>query len=328
MLRKASGVPHGKVLGEDIPAGLANPTGHQESAALMQVNDALLALAAASWERPFLMRPNWEEAATLERLQGFRAQLQGHLQSRRWIDKDPRLCLTRDALGHILLVDLPAIAVLRHPFAVCQSLFLRDGLPTHHSLALWLVYHHHLYNSTSRLPDISLLLDDLLDPCPSPQVDVANRLNSFLETALDGKPTAAEITSQWMQEFVDPSLLRSKPSSLCFKNSDLASSILQLWQQVVSDIRTHAGTNLPFLFRSALIDLMPQLSMPGFWPPPPGVMIDEVQAEMDTVRSELKAMRAEADTRMIELEALRRSTSWRLTAPLRWSMDRLRRRGG
>ncbi len=164
-------------------ADLDNPTGFHESASLVEVNERLLSWAGCSWDRPFIARPAWEDPRSLRLIASLRSSLSSHTTNVGWIDKDPRLCLTRDAFRHLLLRDPAAIAVMRHPLAVAMSLHRRDGFSLRKGAAIWLLYNLHLFNSHSPPPDTVVLFDDLISADEQVRLRVARELAAFSAAA-------------------------------------------------------------------------------------------------------------------------------------------------
>lgn len=183
ILRNLSHADHEQPLGPDLGANPANPAGHHESASLMEVNERLLGWAGCTWDRPFVARPAWEDPKSLEMIARLHSSLARHTTNVGWIDKDPRLCLTRDAFSHLLLRDPAAIAVMRHPLAVATSLHRRNGFSLRKGAAIWLLYNLHLFNSSCRPPEIVIPFDDLVSSDDQVQLRVARDLAAFSLTA-------------------------------------------------------------------------------------------------------------------------------------------------
>ena len=248
-------------LGGDIPINSANPYGHHESAALVAANEQLLAWAASQWDRPFLLRPNWEAPESLALLETLKPQLQCHTQQALWIDKDPRLCLTRDALSHVLLRDLPAIAVMRHPLAVAQSLHQRDGFSLKRAAAIWILYNLHLFNCHSQPPQQLLLFEQLTSKDPSVLKVVAERVARFVDH-LNQSPAGEQLVAKLATELLtrrQPSLLRS--TELWHRESDrpLAEQLQAIWQQLLPALKANRTDLLATGLRHAWADLAPML---------------------------------------------------------------------
>jgi hypothetical protein len=123
-----------------LPATFENSKGYFESRSLLQANDRILSFFECSWDFPWLGQPDFATAQSRAFLAGLRADLPIHTRDHFWIDKDPRLCLTSEAYRHVLLRQIPLIAIVRHPIEVAASLQARDGIPPDRGLALWAAY--------------------------------------------------------------------------------------------------------------------------------------------------------------------------------------------
>lgn len=139
-----------------IESNIDNPEGHHESITIVDLNERLLKITNASWNHPFLLTPDWSDLENYIILNETRKSLKPWALRKNWIDKDPRLCLTREAYYHLLLKEVPSIAIIRHPYEVANSLLARDGIHSDRSLALWMVYNYHLFNSCRSLPNDAL----------------------------------------------------------------------------------------------------------------------------------------------------------------------------
>ena len=139
-----------------IESNIDNPEGHHESLAIVELNERLLRITNASWNHPFLLSPDWTDLESYLSLNDTRQTLKPWALKSNWIDKDPRLCLTREAYFHLLLKEVPSIAIIRHPYEVANSLLARDGMHSDRALALWMCYNHHLFNSCRSQPNAVL----------------------------------------------------------------------------------------------------------------------------------------------------------------------------
>lgn len=247
LLRSATGLSHRDLLGGDIPDSVANPVGHHESAALLQVNERLLQACGSSWDHPFAEQPNWRQPDLCSLFEQCRPTLRRHRQHQLWIDKDPRLCLTRPAVEAILERRLPAIAILRHPLAVARSLQQRDGFSLEQSARIWLLYNHHLFNSPCQAPSAVLLFDQLLEG----GVQMLETLQHFLQEVHQegGNPSPLAWPEDPQQLWAGkrkPELVRSPASWTANSRQEgrLVRRLNRLWDQVEHHAQSN---NLPAL---------------------------------------------------------------------------------
>lgn len=149
---------------ELVGSNAENPSGFFESQLLVQTNEHLLGLVNASWDRPFLAVPAWQNPQLFEKLVALRERFSAYWQEP-WIDKDPRMCLLWGVYRHILLRDPVGVAVVRNPLSVAASLELRNNFTQTKSAIIWWLYYYHLLKASdsSRLLticDATLLLAD------------------------------------------------------------------------------------------------------------------------------------------------------------------------
>ena len=253
-----------QLLGSDMPPHLSNPVGHHESTALVTANNRLLAWAGASWDRPFVARPAWEDPNSIAMIGQLRKLVGAH-QSVGWIDKDPRLCLTRDAFAHLLLRDLPAVAVVRNPLAVATSLNRRDGFSLRKGAAIWLLYNMHLFNSHSRPPESIIFFDELVSEDEETQLKVARLLAEFLHVACPefcaGNGTGAierEVKSR-LAEMSRADLIRSENRWRADHDSALVEMLDDIWSGCQAIIRDGANGRIDAFFRNAWATVSPIL---------------------------------------------------------------------
>jgi hypothetical protein len=120
MLVAAGGVLHG-----DSLRNWDNPGGHFEAAALVRLNEDVLAASGGHWLRP-PPKVAWSaaQAAERDRLLGVRGAV--------W--KDPRALLVWPFWAG---ADARFVGVVRHPLAVARSLWAWRGTPIDDGLRLW-----------------------------------------------------------------------------------------------------------------------------------------------------------------------------------------------
>ena len=166
-----------KQVGDELPPALDNPLGFQESKQLNQLNNQLLKLAGCRWDYPPILMPDWSSEPFFSVLFKERERFSALSLEHRWIEKNPRFCLTAPAMDHLLLKRLPCAATLRSPKVVATSLFRRNGLSPQQGLLIWFFYNHHLARSLQS-QDLLILYDVLVGPDPAACLD---RCFAFLE---------------------------------------------------------------------------------------------------------------------------------------------------
>ncbi|MBE9172779.1 hypothetical protein IQ216_06695 [Cyanobium sp. LEGE 06143] len=284
-----------------LPATFENSKGYFESRSLLQANDRILSFFECSWDFPWLGQPDFAAAQSRAFLAGLRADLPIHTRDDFWIDKDPRLCLTSEAYRHVLLRQIPLIAIVRHPIEVAASLQARDGIPPDRGLALWAAYNLALLGQESGAPRLCLSFESFASPATWPLQRLSSALSAlwdeWLEPAQLARLSPALVEQvigrsyadgQVRQRAVLQTRLTLPPGVL------LAETAVEAWQGLQT--RLLAGDLTPGVAQALLGPLVARvLACPGAIP------------GWRSGTDQLRALRAESRQRELELEASRSS---------------------
>ncbi len=283
-----------------LPATFENSKGYFESRSLMKVNERILAFFECSWDSPWLGQPDFAVAESRAFLAGLRTDLPVHTGDHFWIDKDPRLCLTSEAYRHILLRQVPLIAIVRHPIEVAASLQARDGIPPDRGLAIWAAYNLALLGRESGSPQLCLLFESFASADTWP----LQRLSSALAGLWEGwlQPAQLErlspaLVGQVISQSYAAGEVRqraARQTQLTLPPGALAEAAVETWQGLQSQMLADDLT--PGAAQALLGPLVARvLACPGAIP------------GWRSGTDQLRALRADCRQRELELEASRSS---------------------
>jgi hypothetical protein len=223
---------------EPMPSNL---TGHWEARDVVAINDQILAHSGGSWDKvPDQLTWNTECDQQIKRtLAQFATRaIYG------W--KDPRTTITFPAWKQ----HLPAytlLATIRHPFAVAQSLAVRDGLDIAAGLRLWSVYNRHLLEHISLEREVFwfpydepalVLTAHLRRLCAHLQLpfgdDAMDAVNPYLRHSREGDDPAAGEALALYEELLGRS--RASLNTAAASNADAACNALPSEVDASSDL--------------------------------------------------------------------------------------------
>ena len=299
-----------------------NPLGFFESQQLVSLNDCLLAEIGCNWNRPPLLMPRWGRAPHLETLIKARSSLRRYAMTSKWIDKDPRLCLTLPAYVHILLKRVPVVAVLRNPFAVATSLYWRDGIPIDAGLAFWFLHNHHLA-AALEAEDLIVTYDALTCMSKSDtRASLPEQLSLFL--ADRGLEVAGpHVIEAALQQRLNAGLNRAG-TALRPRMGSASSHVelLTLCQRAYCSVVEHVDAKV--MRFCEVFDALPRavlntLQLFDMLPTPQVINSPDPadQARLRELAHQLACSAHSLQASEKELSDLRASISWRLTSPLR-----------
>ena len=158
----------------------SNPNGHFESKRLKQANNTFLNLIGFSWDYPPLYKPKWDSILESFSLEELRKDFITWIENKSWVDKDPRLAITREIYLHIFLREVMSIFIVRHPFQVINSLYNRDGISSDKGICIWLIYNYHILNSKCSEPTLTVNFNNIEDFKEFYSNSLSKNINSYL----------------------------------------------------------------------------------------------------------------------------------------------------
>jgi len=318
----------------------SNPE-HWESLSLGVHNEDLLGAMGGSWDGPPDLPPHWaHSAAVLAGGQGRRLLQEAYPNSGPSVWKDPRLCILLPYWRTILDAPIAAVLVWRHPLAVAHSLQRRDGLPLPLGIALWERYNR---SAVDVLSGVDTYVVDYDDVTADPRAFIADcggwigSLEQFAETSPEwdlGRATGSVVSE-----------LRHEPSRF----SDRAMSLVPAEAAALaSALAGMAGGHRPFdpgpaspesAWSTAIVATRREVALQRreaeaatrrfwterAWLAARNLELSSAYSTLAETQWQLAVARAQLETASEELAALRQSTSWRATEPLRASLARVDR---
>lgn len=335
----------GVEFGEDLlPAHEAdNPQGYWEPRWMNELNDELLAALGTTWWRPFPGEPGWEASPTLAALRQraadrYAAHL-GDFSLAGW--KDPRSTLTLPFWQGLTPEPVYLICV-RNPVDAIASVQRRPEptLSTSEWGDLWLEYTARALHGSARSPRTILHYDDWFD---DPHGQVA-ALAALIGIA-DDDPRVAEAAT-----LVEPDLRHHRSSPLDIAGAPGVSAPARsayLALRAARDLRANPPLKQP---AQRVCDAIERVVIDVWQANRDAIatrsrahelatLAEQRNAQLDAAGAQLAGERANAAAQEQQTAAaqaeihrlqehaatLERSLSWRLTAPLRALMRRVRR---
>ena len=333
----------------DLVEGNPDNPVHYESRALIELGDRILLALGGFWDGPPTLAPGWpddprvtafddEALATL-------GQIYGTPGPKVW--KDPRLCLLLPYWLRLLDDPAPAVFVWRSPAEVADSLHRRDGSTFSHGLALWSAYNRAALNALAGRPVYVVESAQLLDDPTVTAKALAGWLDAQeVDAPADGWDIGAAIG------VIAPQLSRRRGA-----DGDVPAEFTTMADRLGTLSGPHAalapvdlGVDPPWAddvlevhqrmahFRYQLVDLdhvtgrlrsdheelvarFRDLGDANHRLAQDHTAANEelarLRAELAGLRHERDVARTYADRVEVELERIRASASWRITAPLR-----------
>jgi hypothetical protein len=265
-----------------IGPGPGNPLGHWEPRALVAINDEILARLGRRWDDPRPPPDHWlDSRETQDDIQRIRAEIeQSYADAPLMVIKDPRLCRLLPLYTEALeLLDIAPVVILQvRPVAeVAQSLIDRDDMPPGLSELLWLRSVTEAERYSRQCPRVWVSFTQVV-------ADWRKTVDRIGDTLGVSWPIHPDDAAEEIGLLLNPRPRHIVPSS--------NGALMLAWETIQAGL---AGDDLATR-----------------------IAFDRVRASLqDADRLYIPALSHPLGRLEAEVEAMRASTCWRLTAPLR-----------
>lgn len=212
-----------------------------EGLELSALNSQLLESVAHGWDSPWLAKPRFDECMSNVDSHAVEQFLTTHptLEGCKWIDNDPKLCLTVDIINEIANIAFPSIGIIRNPLDATSSLRRLTGISVDHSMGLWIIYNYHAFIANKSLPIELVCYDQLIKGSLATVCQIARYLNEH-------KPELGSLEPKNIQNELDSVLcshveaINSEPclGSTCYPeengNRFLVHAAVEMWKALTS----------------------------------------------------------------------------------------------
>lgn len=187
-----------------LAAAQDNPRGFWERRDIMELNDALLLSAGATWFSVAGFKPERvprdSRKTCLHQINTIIQEMDTHAP---WVIKDPRMCLVLP-LWKDFFTDAVYIFVSRNPVEIASSLRTRNQLSMNHAIALWEFYMLEALRETVASPRVLIAYSDLLQ---NPRETVAQ---FFADLSCAGVAGLQAVANDTLATIVDKNLYRAQ----------------------------------------------------------------------------------------------------------------------
>lgn len=294
-----------------MPEMPSNPHGHFEPSVVVDLHEALLEKLDSGWTDPRKLDLSTDESGAIAEFESELGQFVSSVlaSDRRIVLKDPRTCRLLPTWRKVLeRADCKTIPLLivRNPIGVSDSLAARNKLPPGVSVALWLRHVLDAEAGTRGLPRSFVRFESLAD-------DWQNNIDRISDQTGTGFGSQSRPGSA--SSFVDRSAIHHvHEDSEIIGSSEFPDQLADLATEVIS---AHNLLVTDPADRSAIQSLDQATSEFDAFTASYGKMIFRFTEQIFGMESDLTEIRAESRSRANDIEHLKGTLSWRITAPLR-----------
>lgn len=289
-----------------------NPEGFWERNDIVDLNDRILHHLKRSWDTSLPLPDKWHLSDDLRPYRKEIAELVNEKFSGRelWAWKDPRTTVLFDIWREALKgsgVNLVCLFAVRNPLDVAKSLEKRNGLPLDKGLGVWFNYNISALKSSAHMDRVFISYDRFLAGWETE----IRRCASGLGIPWPEDDTALK---EKMREFIHPEFRHSFSGLNELKDSGAPSPVIELYT-LLKEVMDPAAP-------SARFDEEVERLADGFSTYARFFDYDikrswEVDQQLSELNRQLMDMQRQLARKDLQIQTLRSSPSWKITAPLR-----------
>ena len=333
-------------------ANAQNPKGFWERRDLRKICDGMLHAAGADWWQVGSFDPAAVQHAALAKYgREFQAVVNQLNHHGTWIIKEPRLCLLFPIL-RFHIADPVCIHTSRHPLEIAQSLRVRNGFGITEGLALWELYTRSALNASTGLPRLLVSYEKLIS---DPHAEIGRIVRQLQELGVTGLkvPEQAKIDDFLTSKLHRQRVAGEQPLDLLMPSqrklwdllesgaaldTDIPHKLTPITRQCLLDLEARKSFNAEAMALRKVTNLNEELAAERARRNELSVRTAELsarledrkirvtnlneklaaeQARRNELASKLTAQNERVKAQRRALQNLKRSTSWRITRPMR-----------
>jgi hypothetical protein len=300
-----------------MPAeGGNNPVGFWEHLGIVGINQLILARLGGSWDDPPEFPSGWEDCPELADLyQQARWLVDEEFGGQTsWGFKDPRTCLTLPFWRRVVPA-MRLIVCMRNPLDVASSLRARDGLTEEKSLSLWTEYTTAAMAHTASQERLVVFFEDYFRDWEKELGRLAKFLGQSMPTRDSQRYHEVEGVIKYELRHHESSVLDAmQKAGLDLPGQALCLAAWSLFPEDTPEKALSTGERrrvIDIFFRA----LQDYIHAPDY---------QKLRERLEDQAVRLRKLEAELAERDKQIEELVCSRSWKLTAPLRFLVERIR----
>jgi len=309
--------------GPSLIPGVAgvNPKGFWEHTEIVTIHERLLAALDSSWDDCRSLPEKWWQRGDVA---DFRRELVNVVQrdfghSTLWVQKDPRQCRLLPLWLEIFRdIDTAPhfILCLRHPREVADSLVARDGMPMEMASLAWLIHLIESEHWTRNAPRIVVTYAQLL----ADWRQVLKRITH--DFSLQLRPDVADV--ERIDAFLEPNLRHHVASATTPPGMPLLELAMSAYEMASQSPRDRLA-NAMEPFAAAMAHHLRQVEPWGYYLHQLRIRHQQWSQQIPLLQADISRLESTNHNLKQEIDRIKDTVSWRITAPLRALWNILRR---